>query len=238
MKATLTLTNNTGTSVPSGYSVDVAQPTSFNHATLVTALRSKSNGYDIRVLDSDGTVAGLSSISNPNTSTCRLIFNLTKALASSGGSSVYTVEFTDLSRLINPATATAGATITSRGVTLTASWSIPAVTLPVPGYPYSFTRADAVDELSYPSFPTTRRARRHTNPTTMIEAAWVAIAPEEFYEIRAFNHAYGGGAGTFTEAAVSWLDAGTYRIQPNSLRLVQEARLAYRANVTILKVPL
>ena len=66
----------------------------------------------------------------------------------------------------------------------------------------------------------------------------MAIAPEEFYEIRAFNHAYGGGAGTFTEAAVSWLDAGTYRIQPNSLRLVQEARLAYRANATILKVPL
>jgi hypothetical protein len=238
MRATLTLTNNTGTSVPAGYSVDVAQPTSFNHAQLVTALRSKSNGYDIRVLDNDGTVAGLSSISSVNTSSCRLIFNLTKALAASGGSTVYTVEFTDLSRLINPATATAGATVTSRGVTLTAAWSIPSVTLPVPGYPYSFTRMDMVDEISYPESPTTRRAVRNTNPSTAIQAAWYAIAPEEFYEIRAFNHAYGGGSGTFTEAAVSWLDAGRYRIQPNSLRLLQEARLSYKANATILKVPL
>lgn len=238
MKATLTLTNNTGTSVPAGYSVDVLQPTSFNHVALVAALRSKWNGYDIRVLDSDGTVAGLSSIAAVNTSTCRLIFNLTKALAPSGGSTVYTVEFTDLSRVLNPATATAGSTVTSRGVTLTASWSIPAVTLPVPGYPYSFTRMDNVDELTYPQFPTTRRAVRNTNPMTVIDCAWAAIAPEEFYEIRAFNHAYGGGSGTFTEAAVPWLEAGTYRTQPNSLRAVQDARLSYKASLVIQKVPL
>lgn len=229
MIATVTLSNTSGSSIAAGTTVDT-NSLPFNHASLVTALQSRADGYDLRLLDANGKAAGLVSLANANTATARLRFNLTATLAN-GGTAVYTLEHGNLGRQVSPFTATASG---DAAVGMAISWASPA--LPVPSFPLGFTFPRITDENAYPEALSVRVNYRNNTPRRRYAMAWASITPEEWYEIRAFVYAQRGGSSSFTEAAATFLDAGTYSVTPGTASFNQSSRLGFAAQLEVEEV--
>ncbi|MEY2741855.1 MAG: hypothetical protein RIS21_223, partial [Planctomycetota bacterium] len=191
MIATVTISNTSGSSISSGTTVDT-NSLPFDHAALVTSLQSRADGYDFRLTDSAGKVAGLVSLANANTATARLRFNLIDNLAN-GGTVVYTLAHGNLGKQVSPFTATASG---DAAVGMAIAWASPA--LPVPSFPLGYALPRIADESSYPEALSVRVNYRNNTPRRRYAISWASITADEWYEIRAFLYAQRGGSYTFT----------------------------------------
>jgi len=229
MIATVTISNTSGSSIASGTTVDT-NSLPFDHAALVTSLQSRADGYDFRLTDSAGKVAGLVSLANANTATARLRFNLIDTLAN-GGTVVYTLAHGNLGRQVSPYTATASG---DAAVGMAIAWASPA--LPVPSFPLGFALPRIADESAYPEALSVRVNYRNNTPRRRYAISWASITADEWYEIRAFLYAQRGGSYTFTESSATFLDSGTYAVVPNTASFNQSSRLGFAASFEVEEV--
>ena len=114
------------------------------------------------------------------------------------------------------------------------SASIPALTLPCPGFPQEIVGVIA-QAAAYPDYFSTRRVRIHPGRAGGYSLAWDALAPEEFYEIKAFVAEKRGSCAVF-----SWTPpddtAGTFRVAPASYRPVRVRHGDLRATLDLERV--
>ena len=204
--------------------------TGFDHASLVSAFRSRSDGYDLRMWHQlDGRVQ-IATLKNENTSACTVEFNARRSILAGSADANYRIRFGDLGQTISSFETPGTPTIATPSITV----GVPSVTLPSPGFPLTYTRVDDVRELAYPDYRTPHRKAAHENQVKTYELTWnPGVSAEDWYEIRAFVRSQAGGASSFT---VSWL-TGTYRVVPDSLVLAQDSRRSFRASLQIEEVP-
>lgn len=229
MIATVTISNTSGSAIASGTTVDT-NSLPFDHAALVTGLQSRADGYDFRMTDSAGKVAGLVSLANPNASNTRIRFNLVNTLAN-GATETYTLEHGYLGQIVSPFTATLSG---DAAVGMAITWAVPA--LPVPSFPFAEARPRLADESAYPETLSARVNYRNNTPRRRYSLAWAALEPIAWYELRAFVHGQRGGAYTFTESQATFLPNGTYAVVPNTFSVVQSSRLGFAATLEIAEV--
>jgi hypothetical protein len=229
MIATVTLSNASGSSIAAGTTVDT-NSLPFDHASLVTSLQSRADGYDLTLTDPNGKNVPLVSLANANTATARLRFNLTATLAN-GGTVVYTLAHGNLGKQVSPYTATASG---DAAVGMAIAWASPA--LPVPSFPLDFAFPRIADESSYPEALSVRVNYRNNTPRRRYALSWASITADEWYEIRAFLYGQRGGSYTFTESSATFLDSGTYAVVPNTASFNQSSRLGFAASFEVEEV--
>lgn len=198
----------------------------FDHAALVTAYRSRSDGKDwwmYHVLD--GPVP-LVSAAFTNTAGAYPTFNLTRTIAAGASDSNYRLVFGDLG-VTDRTYAAAGST--PIGAVATSAFTVPSLTLPPPSFPLEQVAAYETRSVGYPDFAVIRRADLNENRATFVRAEWRDITPEDWYEIRAVVRAARGGAAT---VAPSWL-IGTYRVRPNSWAFRQDTAQRFSASMEL-----
>jgi hypothetical protein len=195
----------------------------FDHAALVTAGRSRADGADFYVRHTTTGPLVLKGITGANTATCSVDFLATTATVGDTG---YRLGFGDLgwqtSRVVGGAYAYLGTLATA---------SVPALTLPEPGFVMGEQTTYSVAEIAYPDSVTTRRRALSEHGLTRRDLAWANVSPEDWYEIRAFVAAQKGGASSFT--APAWLGSGTWRVLPGSFSAEQFSRRGYRAALSV-----
>ena len=208
-----------------GENVDASQwiASTFNHAALVTALRSRADGKDLYISHTTYGKCETVSVTGANTTNCRISFNLITGILGSTSDSGYRIVFGDLGRS-NPIYAAAG---TTSACAVSAS-SAPAVALPPYGYDVTGTVADGTRTADYPDFLVTRRAALHENTATGLRLQWRQASGEWAYMVRAWVHAQAGGC-----TAVD-LGLGTnYRYLPNSLSFEQVSKSNYNVSLQV-----
>lgn len=227
--AETTLTVTTGAGVLAAGDAWVSSGwTTFDHAALVTACRSRADGYDLRVRSVvTGAQCTLLKIVGANTAACVVYFTAAEAQAAFTPNANYRLAFGNLGAQTSPYTNQGGSYV----ATGTGALTIPAVTLPPPGFVVELEQGREAVTLEYPDFLTSRRAALHENPRLSWRLNWSNILPEDYYEIRAFVRAQFGGAGTFSNP--SWLTAGTWRVVPNSYSGDQYSRLGFRSTLMV-----
>lgn len=200
--------------------------TPFNHAALVAAGRSRADGLDFYMRHTSGTPVVFFGRSGLNTSSCYVDF---KAIANTVGDTGYRLGFGDLGWQTDRASATMAA------VSGTATPSVPSVALPDPGYVVEIAPVFDSGALSFPEYASVRARARSENEREVLAVNWNNVSPEDWYEVRAFVRAYGGGAATF--AAPSWISGGgTWRIVPGSYAGAQFSRRGYRASLSLERI--
>lgn len=210
-----------------GMSPDSALVT-FDHAALVSAGRSRADGYDFGMYHATLGPVRMIGVVGVNTASCYVEFI---ALSSTPSDDGYRLRFGDLgwhaSRVDAVVVAMAG--------TVDAV-DVPAIALPAPSRPLETIRVYDVDELRGPAHMARRRRLRNQTPRRIAAVEWRRCSPEDFYAIRAWTDAHAGGAGSI--AVPSWLvsrgfDAVACRAVPGSLELSQESRRQYSARLVI-----
>lgn len=227
MIATFTVQSLEGLAVIlAGTTVD-ANSIPFDHAALVTALQSRADGFDLRLIDHLGETVPLVSIQNANATNCRIVFNVTQNITA-GATQNYTLQHGDLSRQVTPyGTASIGAANVACVVTFASA------TLPVPSFPLESVVMRGSDESPYPDALSTRSNYRNNTPRTRYGINYANISPADWYEVRAFVHGQRGGASVFTHTVATFLSAGSYAVVPGSPRFVQSSRTGYAASLAV-----
>ena len=226
MIATFTVQNISGGIILGGTTVD-ANSIPFDHAALVTALQSRADGFDLRLIDHLGEVVPLVSIQNANTAACRIVFNVTTDFEN-GVTLAYTLQHGDLSRQVTPyGTASSGAATVACVVTFASA------TLPTPSFPFGSIVGRGADQSPYPDALSTRSNYRNNTPRTRYDISYANITPADWYEVRAFVHGQRGGASAFTHSVATFLPSGSYAIVPDSARFVQSSRTGYAAGLAV-----
>lgn len=198
----------------------------FNHAALVTAGRSRSDGYDFWMYHTTRGPVPLVSIVGANTSACYVTFNFVAALgALDDPDTGYRLVFGDLGSLTSRATAAAG----PNPATASATYSVPSITIPPPSFPMTQVSAYETKAVEYPDFAVFRRADLNENRRTFVQAEWRDVSPEDWYEIRAVVRASRGGVGTVSP---SWL-TGSYRVRPGTPSFTQDTKGKFSASMEL-----
>lgn len=227
MIATYTVQNISGGTIAAGTTVD-ANAAIFDHAAMVTALTSRSDGFDLVMLDESGNVVPLVGLANANTATGRLKFNVTTSFAN-GVTLNYTLHHGNLGRQVDPFTASVSGAANVACVATFASAS-----LPVPSFSMESAYDRRIDAARYPDTLSTRANYRRNPPRATYRLRWDAIDPAEWYEIRAFLHAQRGGASSFDSATyATFLPSATYCVRPGSASFSQASRTRFSAEMTV-----
>jgi len=212
-----------------------AWPAGFDHASLVTAKRSRADGFDFALWYQGYGYLPLVSIRNPNTAACALSFVTYPYadIAPSGVDKLYWLMIGNLGAQVDPTVSTS-ATAPSGTPSVTAVAST--LTLPNPGFPLSYDQLDDVAEAPYPEFRTPHRRSTNENRRKVYSLTWSNISPTDWYEIRAFLLAQRGGASSFTDTVAAFLPAGSYRIVPGSADFTQSSRGDFKASLQVEEV--
>jgi hypothetical protein len=227
-EATISFTNSTGGALSAGARIDTASWASgINHASLVTAWRSRSDGYDLRFWHT--TYGDLTwNVNSVNVSTMKLEWYLPAGMNNGAVDTGYRLTFGNLGAQTSPFTALTGGTKTG-----TATATLPSLSLPDGSIGESFVYThdvDANDALS------PRRGLRNQNTRRVWSIEWEHLSPEDWYELRAFVREYRGTAGKWT--APAWFQRGV----GNDVRfakvpsLAQTSRLGYHASAVVEEV--
>lgn len=198
----------------------------FDHQSLVTAGRSRSDGKDwwmYHVLDGPVQIV---SAAAPNTAGAYPTFNITRTILAGATDSNYRLVFGDLGATLR--TYASAGTAAVQLVAITAS-TVPALTLPPPSFPLTLVSAYETKAVEYPDFAVFRRGDLNENRRTFVSAEWRDITPEDWYEIRAVVRASRGGVGT---VAPSWL-TGSYRVRPGTPAFTQSTAQKYAASLEL-----
>jgi len=195
---------------------------SFDHAALVAAGRSRADGLDFYMRHTGGATVWIKGRTGLNTATATVTFIAVGAGVDSG----YRLGFGDLGwqtdRAGGPASSTSGSVTTA---------SVPAVTLPAPGFVVERTQVRDAWSIEFPDTLSPRARAASENERETVSVTWANVSPEDWYEIRAFLRAQAGGASTFT--APAWLGSGTWAIVPGSYSGDQFSRRGYRASLAV-----
>ena len=219
-----------------GCSVDVSQATTFDHAALVAAKLSRSDGYDLKLFGDSGERITMTSISGANTTTCRIIWNVGQDTLVAGGTLSYSLEYGNLGLQTSPFGGTPGPTAASLGASVSGVFTFPTLTLPVPSFPVGESLIVDVDSVGSDVSPTTRTALRNRNSRLRTSVIWRSLSPSDLYQVRAWVFARLGGAVTFPHTHLSILDSGTYRMVPGSFKVEQMRRLEWFASLEVEEV--
>ncbi len=192
----------------------------FDHAALVDALRSRSDGKDWWMYHTlDGAVPFVSAAFT-NTTGAYPTFNLTRTIAAGASDTNYRLVFGDLSRSVR---ILASAGLSPVGTVSTSAFTVPALALPSPGYDIPDTVTFGVRRFGV---NVERTAQLHEYAEQRIRVQWRACSGEDAYTIRAVVASV-RGAGT-----VSFLGFD-YRILPNSLQWEQLSALHFNVSLEL-----
>lgn len=179
-----------------GQTVQAASwPSGFDHAALVTALRSRSDGADFRLRHQTTGVAVPLAASGLNTTACKLAFALVAEIAAPG-TDTYILTTGDLRNSATPFSTITGAAVGSVAMPVTAA------AMPTPGFPLE--RFDVPDTIASDG-QSFRRGNASENFRAKYRLNYPAIRAEDWYELRAIWNAGRGGATR--HAIPSWLSS-------------------------------
>lgn len=208
---------------------------SFNHAALVSAGRSRADGFDFWLRHTGTGLVPIVAVTGANTAACRVLFNLAAAVNAGATDSAYRLVFGDLGWHASRAVGAAGTSAPSLSAV---SASVPDLTLPPPARPVEMAKIYDVDELLASENRVGRRRVRNQNPRRVASIEWRYPSAEDAYEVRAWHDAQRGGAGS--AAVPAWLtdlgfDPAITRCQaaPNSLVLRQDSRRKYTVRLVV-----
>jgi len=203
-----------------------------DHAALVTAKRSRADGYDLRMRHLITGNVGIVSAAGLNTASCTIVFVAAQNVNAGDSDGQYRVVFGNLGATAPTwGAANLGDVPADARATPAAP---PAVALPSPGFSLDQDIDPDVDENAYPEFLATRRARRNQNSRPTFVIQYSNIQPEEWYEIRAFVRSLAGGARVFNPP--SWLGSASDLFRLLAWRTEQPTRMQFMATVECEKV--
>lgn len=189
----------------------------FDHAALVTAKRSRADGYDLWLYHTVAGRVAAFELFSPNTTAAYLTFDVMSALAPSATDNRYRLVFGDLgwsrSRFTTPAgSSTAGA-----------EYSVPAIALPN----YGFEVTDASEYGVRESASLVRRAATlHEHQGQRLRLNYPGCDGATAYAVRAFIASLKGAA------SFSFIGF-TYRYVPGSLEWEQTTAVNYRVSLEV-----
>lgn len=205
---------------------DSFESNTFDHAAVVTAHRSRSDGYDMRLYH---TLYGpvTFTLRNPNTATANIRAIAQQEYVAVAVDGRFRLIYGNLAHQVTPF----GSPSAPSGITTNMPVTFGSALLPAPGWPLERIDIRDVDTNEYPESMSVRRRARNQNPRSGYRLSWYHLTPDDWYAIRAHQHAMRGGAGAFS--APSWLGgAATYRyVSLPTLR--QSSRLGYEADAAI-----
>lgn len=197
----------------------------FDHAALVAAGRSRADAADFRLRHITLGPVPFVSVVGANTSACYVTFNFVAALAPlDDADDGYRLGFGDLGWTISRATAVAGP---SPGLA-TATYSVPALTLPDPGYDLTEVVRHNVREFAT---LVSRATLLDEFPAQGLRVQWRNASGETAYTVRAVVASI-KGAGTFDYGGF------TYRLVPGSLSCEQISAIAWNVSLEMENVQL
>lgn len=206
-----------------GNLVEVGVGDGFDHAALVTALRSRADAADFRLRHVTLGPVPFVSVAGANTSDCRISFNLLDAGPTTD--SGYRLGFGDLGWTISRATAAAGAGPTDTTAAVT---SVPDLVLPPPGYDLTEVVRHNVREFAT---LVSRATVLDEFPAQTLRMQWRNASGETAYTVRAVVAA-SKGAGTFDYGGF------TFRLVPGSFSCEQISAIAWNVSLEMENVQL
>lgn len=190
------LTVTSASDVGAGATVQASSwATGFDHAALVSALRSRADGKDFRLRHTATGATVAIEASGLNSTACKIAFAIVTEIPASG-SDYYTLTTGDLRNSASPFSTVSGVAIGSASLTVTAA------ALPVPGLP--FGRHDVFDVI-VSNGQSDRRGLASENGRAKYRCSYPAIRAEDWYELRAIWNSGRGGATR--HAIPSWMSS-------------------------------
>lgn len=207
---TITLTVTAGTVNAGEWVLGGSWSAGFDHAALVTALRSRSDAKDFRLHHTGHGRIPSFAVSGANTTNCRISWE--SVIDATGVDAGYRLFFGDLGAQTTVTSVTGAGT----AATISVAASVPALALPAPGFPLERIEVADVVGIPWGASLTTRTARQNHNDRKIYRCRWApGITAEDWYAIRAVVNSTLGPAGTIT--APSWLGGSeSYRIVETS----------------------
>lgn len=196
----------------------------FDHAALVTALRSRADGFDFRLRHTATGRAVAMNISGANTTACKLAITLAANILGTQ-SDYYTLTTGDLRVRQTPFSSLTGTANCSPSV------AIAAAALPTPGFPLErFDVYDTVrmDGLSH------RTGRRSQNGRAKYRCNYTNISGEDWYELRALVYSVRGAAGRL--AVPSWLSSAAAGVVCTDATFSKESSSSFTASLVLEEV--
>ena len=208
---TITLTVTAGTVNAGEWVLGGSWSAGFDHAALVTALRSRADAKDFRLHHTTAGRISEFAITGANTTACKIAWNPT-ADYGVGTNAGFRLIFGDLGAQTTVTSVTGAGT----AATISVAASVPALALPAPGFPLERIEVADVVGIPWGASLTTRTARQNHNDRKIYRCRWApGITAEDWYAIRAVVNSTLGPAGTIT--APSWLGGSeSYRIVETS----------------------
>ena len=196
----------------------------FDHAALVTALRSRADGFDFRLRHTATGSAVAMNISGANTTACKIAITLAANIADTQ-SDFYTLTTGDLRVRPTPFTSLTGTANCSPEVTITAA------ALPTPGFPLE--RFDVYDTVRMDGL-THRTGRRSQNGRAKYRCNYTNISGEDWYELRALVYSVRGAAGRLS--IPSWLSSTAAGVVCTDATFSKESNNSFTASLVLEEV--
>lgn len=196
----------------------------FDHAALVTALRSRADGADLRLRHVTLGAVPFCNAFAVNTTACYVTFNLVAALGAFATDNGYRLGFGDIGHTVSRATAAAGPFPNSTEST----YSVPALVLPPPGYDLTEVVRHNVREFST---LVSRATVLDEFPAQTLRMQWRNASGETAYTVRAVVASI-KGAGTFDYGGF------TFRLVPGSFACEQVSSMSWNVSLEMENVQL